>query len=92
MRDYNLTYIPDLTERYPEGFGGVDMTPGCYDDPLFVPKKSIEEEEEERHDSLCCMFMDKYGLTLQQAEIATEYVMDRFYDVYDAYQMVMGVR
>ena len=25
MRDYNMTYIPDLTERYPEGFGGVDM-------------------------------------------------------------------
>ena len=25
MRDFNLTHIPDLTERYPEGFGGVDM-------------------------------------------------------------------
>lgn len=25
MRDFNLTHIPDLTERYPEGFDGVDM-------------------------------------------------------------------
>ncbi len=23
-----LTRIPDITERFPEGFGGVDMTPG----------------------------------------------------------------
>lgn len=31
MRDFNLTYIPDLTERFPEGFDGVDMTPYRYD-------------------------------------------------------------
>lgn len=25
MRDFAMSYIPDLTERFPEGFGGVDM-------------------------------------------------------------------
>lgn len=25
-------YIPDLTERFPEGFGGVDMTNRYYND------------------------------------------------------------
>lgn len=32
MRDYILTSIPDITQRFPEGFGGVDMTPGRYKD------------------------------------------------------------
>lgn len=27
---WNSTYIPDLTERFPEGFGGVDMTDRYY--------------------------------------------------------------
>ena len=34
MRDFVLTSIPDLTQRFPEGFGGVDMTPGNYIGPL----------------------------------------------------------
>lgn len=28
MMDFVLTSIPDITDRFPEGFGGVDMTPG----------------------------------------------------------------
>ena len=27
-------YIPDLTERFPEGFGGVDMTPSYFGEPV----------------------------------------------------------
>jgi hypothetical protein len=27
-------YIPDLTERFPEGFDGVDMTPSFYGEPV----------------------------------------------------------
>lgn len=31
MVDFVLTRIPDITERFPEGFNGVDLTPGRYD-------------------------------------------------------------
>ena len=41
MRDFNLTHIPDLTERYPEGFGGVDMYAGY--DPEYELYEAIEE-------------------------------------------------
>ena len=27
-------YIPDLTDRFPEGFDGVDMTPSFYGEPV----------------------------------------------------------
>lgn len=27
-------YIPDITERFPEGFGGVDMTPSFFGEPV----------------------------------------------------------
>ena len=27
-------YIPDITERFPEGFGGVDMTPSYFGEPV----------------------------------------------------------
>ena len=30
-----MDYIPDITERFPEGFGGVDMTNGYRNDDLF---------------------------------------------------------
>ena len=36
-------YIPDLTERFPEGFGGVDMT-----DRYFPDWGTYELEMEER--------------------------------------------
>lgn len=46
MRDY----IPDLTERFPEGFGGVDMTDRyCNNlDDLRQLYKSKREEEYQR--------------------------------------------
>lgn len=57
MRDFNMTYIPDLTERFPEGFNGVDLTPYRYDeydawDELareseWARQKEIEESEKD---------------------------------------------
>ena len=44
MRDYNLTHIPDLTERYPEGFGGVDMYEPY--DPEYEFWKTVEQAEQ----------------------------------------------
>lgn len=41
MRDFNLTHIPDLTERYPEGFDGVDMYAGY--DPEYELYETVEE-------------------------------------------------
>lgn len=29
-----MTYIPDMTERFPEGMNGVDMTPSCFGEPV----------------------------------------------------------
>ena len=29
-----MSYIPDLTERFPEGFGGIDMTPSYFGEPV----------------------------------------------------------
>ena len=43
MRDFNLTHIPDLTERYPEGFGGIDMYAGY--DPEYEFWRVVEEAE-----------------------------------------------
>lgn len=49
MRDFNLTYIPDLTERFPEGFDGVDMFEPR--DPEYEFWKTVEEAERaERED------------------------------------------
>lgn len=50
-------YIPDLTERYPEGFGGVDMTPGVFRDPyddfdkLMSGYDDIDAKTEEDYES-----------------------------------------
>lgn len=27
-------YIPDITERFPEGYGGIDMTPSYFGEPV----------------------------------------------------------
>lgn len=48
-----MCYIPDLTERFPEGFGGVDLTDsffgGGYYNPydLYDPYEVEENEDEE---------------------------------------------
>ena len=39
-------YIPDLTERFPEGFGGVDMTPGYFGEPVDWSRAYKEDFEE----------------------------------------------
>ena len=37
-------YIPDLTERFPEGFDGVDMTPSFYGEPVDW-SRAIKEDD-----------------------------------------------
>jgi len=53
------TYIPDLTEKFPEGFGGVDLTdnyfpsryskytPICSDEDYLIRYGDIPDENEE---------------------------------------------
>lgn len=54
-------YIPDITERFPEGFGGVDMTPSFFGQPVdysraygyepsdeeFLEEESVYEDKPE---------------------------------------------
>lgn len=42
-------YIPDITERFPEGYGGVDMTPSFFGEPVDWSRayKPLEDEEED---------------------------------------------
>lgn len=53
MRDYDTNYIPDLTERYPEGFGGIDtlssrdLEYNAWSDYM----RSFEEEEKRIKDN-----------------------------------------
>ena len=50
MRDYTLNRIPDLTERYPEGFGGIDtLAPR---DPYESAWDDMEREWQEEHERL----------------------------------------
>ena len=37
-------YIPDITERFPEGFGGVDMTPAYFGEPVDWSRAYQSEE------------------------------------------------
>lgn len=37
-------YIPDLTERFPEGFDGVDMTPSFFGEPVDW-SRSLKEDD-----------------------------------------------
>ena len=44
-------YIPDITERFPEGFGGIDMTPKYFNEPVdystaYQPNHEEREEED----------------------------------------------
>jgi hypothetical protein len=54
-------YIPDLTERYPEGFGGVDM----YEprDPEYEFWKAVEEADKQYEESKTtpCDYPDENG-------------------------------
>ena len=45
-----MCYIPDLTERYPEGFDGVDM----YEprDPEYEFWKAVEEIDRQEREAL----------------------------------------
>ena len=41
-------YIPDLTERFPEGFGGVNMTPSYFGEPVDWSNAYKEDYEEQQ--------------------------------------------
>lgn len=43
-----MVYIPDLTERFPEGFGGVDLTPSYFGEPVDWSRAYKEDEDD------CC--------------------------------------
>ena len=42
-------YIPDLTERFPEGFDGVDMTPSFYGEPVDW-SRALKEDYPDDHE------------------------------------------
>lgn len=45
-----MTYIPDITERFPEGYDGVDMTPSFFGEPVDWDRSlrsEVEEDSEE---------------------------------------------
>lgn len=47
-------YIPDITERFPEGFGGVDMTPSFFGQPVDYSRAyGYEPSREEFWDDEC---------------------------------------
>ena len=59
-------YIPDLTERFPEGFGGVDMTPSYFGEPVdwsrvLKPDNEEEYDEEYEYEALCER-ADRFGM------------------------------
>lgn len=39
-------YIPDITERFPEGYGGVDMTPAYFGEPVDWSRAYQREKED----------------------------------------------
>lgn len=63
-------YIPDLTERFPEGFGGVDMTPSFYGEPVDY---GYEDEErwgyEDRNYNRICGYEPSYDELVEMGEI-----------------------
>lgn len=48
---WGSAYIPDLTERFPEGFGGVDMTDSYYPSLGHLPDPwaYLDQEYEDIH-------------------------------------------
>lgn len=45
-------YIPDLTERFPEGFGGVDMTPSYFGEPVDWRRAYKEDDYDAYYEEL----------------------------------------
>lgn len=46
-------YIPDITERFPEGFGGIDMTPSFFGEPVDYSRAYQEEFREDNMEMSC---------------------------------------
>lgn len=82
MRDYNMTYIPDLTERYPEGFGGVDMF--APRDPEYDFWRAVDEadRQEREYFKKRDKMIDEYREYLRNNKItdADAYVDEEYID------------
>lgn len=99
MRDYNMTYIPDLTERYPEGFGGVDMY--APRDPEYDFWNAVEEADRlereyfKKRDAKIADYREylksnpceaesvEYDAESQEYDSIVEQTMDELYDIID---------
>lgn len=42
-----MSYIPDITERFPEGFNGIDMTPKYFGEPVDYDYENKEPDDVE---------------------------------------------
>ena len=79
-------YIPDLTERFPEGFGGVDMTPSYFGEPVdysraygYEPtyEELVESEETEPEETESRKF-----------EVGQEHTKTGFYGGVTTYKVI----
>lgn len=62
-------YIPDLTERFPEGFGGIDMTPSYFGEAVdYSMAYKNDECKDEISTEPCKLF-----------SVGKEYIMHGFY-------------
>ena len=62
-------YIPDLTERFPEGYGGVDMTPSFFGEPVDLSRAYKENDDYYEEDST----------EIRKFEIGDEYRVEGLY-------------
>ena len=67
-------YIPDLTERFPEGYGGIDMTPSYFGEPVDwsrAYKEDYEDNKEKEMNRAIAQLMEN-GLNLAEAKKTVE--------------------
>ena len=75
-------YIPDLTERFPEGYGGVDMTPAYFGEPVDWSRAYREDDYDDYED---------YCEAISCEEIPTEPLKFEVGDEYDVVGIYGGI-
>lgn len=80
-----MTYIPDITERFPEGFGGVDMTPSFFGEPvdwsqaLRSEYDEDDEEEEQKRGQIKVPYHKKSSLNkMKRKDETISQIVDDF--------------
>lgn len=63
-----MTYIPDLTERFPEGFGGVDLTPSYFGGEVDW-SRAYKEDEDDYYE----LFEEETQIEPKKFEIGNKY-------------------